>query len=106
MFKKTGQLFLSTALVSLCMTSVALADTIDEQQKNLISEIAVAKSSNVINAKQAAELDKGMREFSKLKRRLRDAHNDALSQEDDAELNKSLNEVSQKFEVIAEDGKV
>lgn len=98
MFNKTIQLLFSTALVSLSFNAAAFADTIDEQQKSLQSELAVAKSSNTITSSQANELDKGMKDFNKLKRQLRDSRNGVLTLEDDEKLNKSLNEVQQKFE--------
>jgi hypothetical protein len=97
MFKKSSYVVVGATLLSLCASLTAFADTIDEQQKLVQSQLAVAKTSGDISSKQSSELDKGMREFSKLKRKLKEEHGDVLTGEDEAVLNKSLNDVTQKF---------
>lgn len=100
MFKRYSYVVVGSALMMLSASLAALADTIDEQQKYFLSRLTVARQTKQITAKQANELDKGMKEFNKLKRRLREASGDALTSADDAQLNKSLNEVTQKFETM------
>jgi hypothetical protein len=106
MFKKYSYVVIGSTLLSLCAPLASLAaladDTIDEQQNRMLSELAVAKTSGEITSKQSSELDKGMREFSKLKRKLKDAHGDVLTAEDLVELNKSLNGVIQKFATMSQ----
>ncbi len=100
MFKRYSYIVAGSALLALTTSLAATAFTIDEQQKAVLSQLAVARQAKQITAKQAGELDKAMKDFSKLKRRLKEAHSDVLTIEDDAELNKALNEVTQKFEVM------
>lgn len=97
MFKKYGYVALATVMLG-CTSSRALADTIDEQYKDFLSRYNVAKNSKQITAKQAAELDREVRSFSKTKRDLRDSHADVVTAEDEAKLNGMLNDISQKLE--------
>ena len=87
-------------LLALSSSLGAIADQIDEQQKAFLSEVAVVKNARQITSKQASELDKCLKEFSKLKRQLKDQHADVLSAEDKLRLNQALNECRQKLDAM------
>ncbi len=104
MLNRYGYMIFGSAAVVLSTALSAWAFTIDEQQKSVLSQITVARQTKQITAKQYTELNNAMKEFSKLKRSLKEAHSDVLSAEDDKTLNKSLNDVVQKFEVMLKSG--
>ena len=99
MIKKFGYVVMATMMFGTC-TSRALADTIDEQYKEFLSQLNVAKNRRQISSKQASELDHDMHEFSRLKRELRENHADVVTTEDEAKLNKILNDAAQKLEMM------
>ncbi|HEY9733810.1 MAG TPA: hypothetical protein V6C89_18000 [Drouetiella sp.] len=88
------------ALFILSSSTSAIADQIDEQQLQFLSEVNVAKNEGKITSKQAAQLDKELKEFSKLKRRLKEQHADVLTAEDKAQLNQALNKPRQLLEAM------
>ncbi|RTL44471.1 MAG: hypothetical protein EKK48_04255 [Candidatus Melainabacteria bacterium] len=88
------------ALFLLGSSTYAIADQIDEQQLEFLSEVNVAKNQGEITAKQAAQLDKEMKEFSKLKRKLKEQHADVLTAQDKMQLNQALNRPRQLLETM------
>lgn len=88
------------ALFLLSSSISAIADQIDEQQKEFLSEVNVAKNQGEITAKQATQLDKELKEFSKLKRKLKEQHADVLTAEDKLQLNQALNKPRQLLETM------
>jgi|LakMenEpi03Aug12_release.lakeMendotaPanAssembly.Ray.scaffolds.fasta_scaffold232221_2 hypothetical protein len=99
MFKKFGFVALATMVLGINGPCV-LADTIDEQYSNFMSQYNAAKNSKQITSKQAAELDRDLREFSRTKRALRDEHADVTTAQDETKLNGMLNNVAQKLETM------
>ncbi|HEY9732287.1 MAG TPA: hypothetical protein V6C89_10265 [Drouetiella sp.] len=99
MFKKVGFVALAAIMLGINGTC-ALADTIDEQYKDFMSQYNAAKNSGQITAKQASELDHDLREFSKTKRSLRDKHADVTTADDEVKLNAMLSNVAQKLETM------
>ncbi|CAN5668867.1 hypothetical protein BH10CYA1_BH10CYA1_41920 [soil metagenome] len=99
MFKKFGYVAVATMLIGIG-SSCAFADTIDEQQKELLSQLAVAKNNKQISGKQASELDHDMRDLNKTKRQLREAHGDVVTTDDEKKLNLMINDVAQKLETM------
>lgn len=99
MTKKTNFIALLSTLF-ICSSIAAFADQIDEQHSQFLSEIATAKNDGRISSKQAASLDRELKEFSKLKRRLRDEHGDVLSADDRLKLNQALNKSRQAFDTM------
>jgi hypothetical protein len=97
MLKKYGTVAI---LLVLSSSIAAMADQIDEQQKAFLSQVAVAKNTRQITSKQAAELDKQLKEFSKLKRQLKERHADVLTAEDKLLLNQTLNVSRQKLDAM------
>jgi len=91
---------LAAALLILSSSVAAVADQIDEQQKQFLSEVAVAKNTGKITAKQAALLDKELKDFSKLKRQLKEQHADVLTAEDKLQLNQTLNKSHQLLDTM------
>ena len=100
MFKKFGYLAAATALLGIG-ASGAFADTIDEQQKDFLSQLNVAKNTKQITAKQASELDHDMREWGKIKRQLREAHGDVVTLDDEKKLSALINDAAQNLETMA-----
>jgi hypothetical protein len=99
MFKKIGYAALATVMLGLC-ASRALADTIDEQYQDFVSQFNVAKNNRQITSKQASEIDHDLKEFSKAKRNMREAHSDVITASDELKLNQMLNDVAQKLETM------
>lgn len=100
MFKKLGYVAAATVLSGI-VSSAAIADNIDEQQKAFLSQLAVAKNSKQITAKQASEIDHDMREWSKVRRQLREAHADVITIDDEKRLNDLMNDAAQKLETMS-----
>ncbi len=99
MFKKFGYVAVATMLFGIS-ASDAFADTIDDQQKDFLSQLNVAKNEKRISSKQAADLDHDMREMNKIKRQLREAHNDVVTLEDEKKLYAMINDAAQKLETM------
>lgn len=99
MSKNIGSLAVMSLLIGMNVAP-ASADTIDEQQKEFMSQLAVAKNTHKITSKQADEIDKVMRDFSKAKRELRAAHGDVITAADEVKLNSILNVAAQKLEAM------
>jgi len=99
MIKKFGYVVMATLMFG-AGTSCAFADTIDEQYKEFLSQLNVAKNAKQITSKQASELDHDMRDFSRIKRELREAHADVITTGDEAQLNKMLSDAAQKLEMM------
>ncbi len=99
MFKMLGYVAAATVLFGIG-SSGALADTIDEQQKDFLSQLNVAKNTKQISAKQASELDHDMREWAKIKRQLREAHGDVVTLDDEKKLGNLINDAAQKLEMM------
>ena len=100
MTKKYNYPAMVSALFILSSSIAAFADQIDEQQKQFLSEVATAKNKGRITAKQAAQLDKELKDFSKLKRQLKEQHADVLTAEDKLQLNQALNKPRQLLETM------
>ncbi len=100
MFKKFVYVAVATVLFGLG-SSAALADTIDEQQKEFLSQFNAAKNTKQITSKQASEIDHDMREWSKVRRQLRESHGDVVTLDDERKLNTLLNDAAQKLETMS-----
>lgn len=101
MSKKNNSVALVSTLFIISSSAAATADQIDEQHSQFLSEVAIAKNEGKISSKQAAKLDRELREFSKLKRQLREQHGDVLSADDRLKLNQTLNKSRQDFDTMA-----
>jgi ArsR family metal-binding transcriptional regulator len=79
-------------------TGVAIADDIDERQMKLTDRINEAAQAKQLTSKDAKKLRAELTDFNKKKNAYR--ANKALSLNDDKQLDKSLNAVSQDFEKL------
>jgi hypothetical protein len=85
-------------LVGLFVSQAAKADDIDEREKTLVGDINTAANNKVITSKDAAALRKQISDFKEKKRTMKAAHGDVTTLDDDRELDKSLNAISQDLE--------
>lgn len=86
-------------LVGLFASSLpARADDIDEKEKDLATKITIAAQHKQINAKDVAALRKQMAKFNHKKRELKTSGGDVLTIQDDAQLEKALNVISQDLD--------
>ncbi len=100
MFKKLGYVVAATILIG-TGSQAAFADTIDEQQKDFLSQFNVAKNNKQISSKQASEIDHDMREWAKIRRQLREAHGDVTTLDDEKKLSNLINDAAQKLETMS-----